>query len=143
MSLTIPRLFAPGRAIRVTGSVERVRIVGNAELPTVTPRPQIMAMPISLRRYTVDELDDFPDDGNRYELLDGILFVSPSPGLPHQIVVTNCTNVCFKNLFKQTVSVHIRRLIWKTNLLSRRTLVTNCNNYNYIIVFMVNNFIIV
>ena len=48
-----------------------------------------MAMPISLRRYTVDELDDFPDDGNRYELLDGILFVSPSPGLPHQIVATS------------------------------------------------------
>lgn len=48
-----------------------------------------MAMPISLRRYTVDELADFPDDGNRYELLDGVLFVSPSPGLPHQIVATS------------------------------------------------------
>jgi Uma2 family endonuclease len=48
-----------------------------------------MVMPVTLRRYTVDELDDFPADGNRYELLDGVLFVSPSPGLPHQIVATS------------------------------------------------------
>ena len=48
-----------------------------------------MVMPITLRRYTVDELDAFPDDGNRYELLDGVLFVSPAPGLPHQIVATS------------------------------------------------------
>jgi Uma2 family endonuclease len=48
-----------------------------------------MAMPVTLRRFTVDELDAFPDDGNRYELLDGVLFVTPSPGLPHQMVATN------------------------------------------------------
>lgn len=48
-----------------------------------------MAMPITLRRYTVDELENFPDDGNRYELLNGVLFVSPAPGLPHQIVATS------------------------------------------------------
>ncbi len=47
-----------------------------------------MAMPVTLRRFTVDELDALPDDGNRYELLDGVLFVTPSPGLPHQIVAT-------------------------------------------------------
>jgi Uma2 family endonuclease len=48
-----------------------------------------MAMPLpTLRRFTVDELDAFPDDGNRYELIDGVLFVTPSPGLPHQTVAT-------------------------------------------------------
>lgn len=48
-----------------------------------------MAMPLpTLRRFTVDELDAFPNDGNRYELLDGVLFVTPSPGLPHQTVAT-------------------------------------------------------
>jgi Uma2 family endonuclease len=47
-----------------------------------------MAMAVTLRRFTVDQLDAFPDDGNRYELLDGVLFVTPAPGLPHQIVAT-------------------------------------------------------
>jgi Uma2 family endonuclease len=36
--------------------------------------------------FTVAELDRMPDDGHRYELLDGGLFVSPRPGNPHQVV---------------------------------------------------------
>jgi Uma2 family endonuclease len=44
-------------------------------------------MPVTLRRYTVDEVDQFPPDGNRYELLDGVLFVSPAHGLAHGMVV--------------------------------------------------------
>lgn len=55
---------------------------------TLSPSHQIMAMPVTLRRFTVDELDAFPDDGNRYELLDGVLFVTPALGLPHQTVAT-------------------------------------------------------
>jgi hypothetical protein len=47
-----------------------------------------MAMPITIPRYTVDEIESWPDDGNRYELLDGVLQVSPQPAPPHQIVAT-------------------------------------------------------
>lgn len=36
-----------------------------------------MAMAISVPLYTVDDLANFPDDGNRYELLDGMLLVTP------------------------------------------------------------------
>ena len=50
------------------------------------PSPQIMAMPVSVHRFTVDEVDAIPDDGNRHELLDGVLLVTPAPGLPHQTV---------------------------------------------------------
>ena len=38
---------------------------------------------------TVDDLDAMPEDGNRYEVIEGELFVSRAPGLPHQIVAGN------------------------------------------------------
>lgn len=36
------------------------------------------------RPFTVDDLEGMPDDGNRYELIDGMLLVSPAPGWAHQ-----------------------------------------------------------
>lgn len=47
-----------------------------------------MAMAISVPLYTVDDLDNFPDDGNRYELLDGVLLVTPQAASVHQIVAS-------------------------------------------------------
>ena len=39
------------------------------------------------RPLTRDDLDAMPDDGHRYELIDGTLIVSPAPVLRHQRVV--------------------------------------------------------
>lgn len=36
------------------------------------------------RPFTVYDLDAMPDDGRRYELIDGSLLVTPAPGWPHQ-----------------------------------------------------------
>ena len=38
---------------------------------------------------TVEDLDLLPDDGNRYELIEGELLVSTAPGLTHQRVSAN------------------------------------------------------
>lgn len=38
---------------------------------------------------TIADLEAMPDDGNRYELFEGELFVSRSPGIPHQRVLGN------------------------------------------------------
>ena len=38
---------------------------------------------------TIEDLDACPDDGNRYELIGGELFVSRAPGIPHQRVLHN------------------------------------------------------
>lgn len=35
--------------------------------------------------WTVDDLDRLPDDGLRYELVDGVLLVSPAPRIRHQV----------------------------------------------------------
>jgi hypothetical protein len=39
------------------------------------------------RPFTVDDLEAMPDDGKRYELIDGMLVVSPAPGMRHQKVL--------------------------------------------------------
>jgi Uma2 family endonuclease len=35
------------------------------------------------RVWTIDDLSGTPDDGNRYEIADGSLLVSPPPSIPH------------------------------------------------------------
>ncbi len=39
------------------------------------------------RHYTVADLDDFPDDGQRREIIDGVLYVTPAARVRHQWVV--------------------------------------------------------
>jgi Uma2 family endonuclease len=46
-----------------------------------------VSMPAVRIDWTVDMLDELPDDGNRYELIDGELFVTPAPSNWHQLVV--------------------------------------------------------
>jgi len=36
--------------------------------------------------WSVSDLDQLPDDGNRYEIVDGELFVTPAPSRRHQLV---------------------------------------------------------
>ena len=43
-----------------------------------------MSMPTLKRQWTVADLEDLPDDGNRYEVIDGELFVTPAPTWTHQ-----------------------------------------------------------
>lgn len=38
---------------------------------------------------TIDDLDSLPDDGNRYEIIEGELFVSRAPNLKHQRIFGN------------------------------------------------------
>ncbi|MGZ0151738.1 Uma2 family endonuclease [Kribbella sp. WER1] len=44
-------------------------------------------------QYTVADLETFPDDGKRYEVVDGMLLVTPSPLPLHQTAVVELTYV--------------------------------------------------
>ena len=45
-----------------------------------------MGMPATTHAWTVEMLDALPDDGQRYEIIDGELFVTPASGEPHQLI---------------------------------------------------------
>ena len=38
------------------------------------------------RSFTIDDLEQFPDDGHRYELIEGTLLVTAAPSLLHQLM---------------------------------------------------------
>ncbi len=61
--------------------------MGDVPLPFPRCRAYRMAMPNTARRWTRDAVLALPDDGQRYELVDGELLVSPSPRGAHQRAV--------------------------------------------------------
>jgi len=48
------------------------------------PAPSPLVPDTSRRDWTADELELLPDDGNRYEIVDGELLVTPAPSWTHQ-----------------------------------------------------------
>ena len=46
-----------------------------------------MGMPLETPTYTTDDLRRFPPDGQRYELVQGVLLVTPAPTTLHQVVL--------------------------------------------------------
>jgi len=52
-----------------------------------------MGMAHSLKRWTLEELHRLPDDGNKYELVRGELFVTPAPSPVHEAIINTIAGV--------------------------------------------------
>lgn len=57
---------------------------------------------------TVEALESMPDDGNIYEVIEGEIFVSRAPALPHQIIATNVTYVYKRYLVTNPLGVIVQ-----------------------------------
>ena len=52
-----------------------------------------MHMATELKRWTLEELHSLPDDGNKYELVRGELFVTPAPTDDHETIAARLSRV--------------------------------------------------
>jgi Uma2 family endonuclease len=73
------------RISAVTAERPLLASLEHALLPTSAAEPSLMGMPRTTEHWTRDQVWALPDDGRRYELIDGELVVTPSPGGPHQV----------------------------------------------------------
>jgi Uma2 family endonuclease len=60
---------------------------------TVDGRSAAMAVPVKRAGLTYEDYLTLPDDGQRYEIIEGELYVSPAPNLKHQWTATQLTAV--------------------------------------------------
>jgi Uma2 family endonuclease len=76
---------ATRRVSAVTARRPLLASLRDVPLPTSAAEPSVMGMPRTTGHWTRDQVWALPDDGRRYELIDGELVVTPSPGGPHQV----------------------------------------------------------
>lgn len=54
---------------------------------------------------TVDDLDALPDDGNKYELIEGEIYMSRAPSLAHQIAIQNMLMAIGSYLLRNPIGI--------------------------------------
>lgn len=52
-----------------------------------------MHMAAKVKPWTIEELHRLPDDGNKYELVRGELFVTPAPSVTHETILARLTRL--------------------------------------------------
>jgi len=58
-------------------------------------------MAATTKQWTLEEVDSLPDDGNRYELVRGELFVTPPPTDPHETIGARLSHLLFAYVEKE------------------------------------------
>lgn len=52
-----------------------------------------MSVAVTTKKWTLEELHSLPDDGNKYELIRGELFVSPAPTDEHETILARLSRI--------------------------------------------------
>lgn len=91
----------------MTASDARRQSLRHVHLPMPPSRAYAMGMPETIR-WTRDRVINLPADGNRYELVDGELVVSPAPAPAHQAVLS----ALYEALGPYVRSTGLGRVLW-------------------------------
>lgn len=67
-----------------------------------------MGMAIRTRAWTLDMLHALPDDGNKYELVRGELFVTPAPTVSHEMLLARLHAVLWAYVAENHLGVVLR-----------------------------------
>lgn len=73
-----------------------------------------MHMAAAIKHWTLDELHRLPDDGNKYELVRGELFVTPPPSVDHETILARLSR-----LLEPFVAAHSLGLIYRPRAVVR------------------------
>ena len=65
------------------------------------------------RDLDLDDLYTTPDDGNRYEILDGAIVMTPPPNMAHQNVVTRLVVLLDKPALQRGLKVWVAPVAWR------------------------------
>jgi Uma2 family endonuclease len=76
-------MAAPDRRLGILGHARRTQLTGEGR----------MAVSTAIKSWTLQELHSLPEDGNKYELLEGELLVTPAPAPVHELVLARLTHL--------------------------------------------------
>jgi Putative restriction endonuclease len=87
------RTDEPQRHESMMGTDAKAPILGYARVLHLAEEGCPMPMATRTKRWTLEELDRLPEDGNRYELVRGELFVTPAPTDDHETIAARLTRL--------------------------------------------------
>src|SRR5262249_41133212 len=73
--------------------IRNARLSSGHAKPATPEEESMHAMALKTKRWTLAEVHSLPDDGNKYELIDGELFVTPAPAPIHERILERLTFV--------------------------------------------------
>lgn len=63
----------------------------------------MVSKPVRSARFTYEDYLFFPDDGKSHEILEGEHFMTPAPGIRHQIVVQNLSRIIGQHAYEHAL----------------------------------------